>query len=203
MELWVAVGTGVLALATFALAGISGWNVNKTGKLVSATELLATNAKATIDEIQKDRELAYRPYISWNASLTRTGQSITAGRAYPVNFGRGPVVHGLCCLAWIEPQGGSTYIHHLLTTDLFDLSADSSGGDGLQMSDRAGAMADADVAGNEVTNEGVRVAFCQDQLGNYYRFVPYHPAEIWRPKVGDRPKWIEFYADQFIRLSKK
>src|SRR5713226_423966 len=27
MELWVAIGTGVLALATFVLAGISAWNV--------------------------------------------------------------------------------------------------------------------------------------------------------------------------------
>jgi hypothetical protein len=201
MEFWVAVGTGVLALATFVLAGISAWNVKKTGDLVSATESLATNAKATIEEIQQDRELAHRPYISWNAGISKQGQTISDGRAWPTNFGRGPVIHGLCCYAW-NASGGVGMVPTLMTTDLFDLSADASTPNGLAMSPRSGMMADPDVAGNEITAAGVKVAFCRDQLGNYFRFVPYHAAEIWRPKVGERPKWIEFYADQFVRLSK-
>ena len=43
-------------------------------------------------------------------------------------------------------------------------------------------MADADVARNEVTETGVKVAFCQDQLGSYFRFVPYRVTEIFRPR---------------------
>ncbi len=202
MEFWVAVGTGVLALATFVLAGISAWNVKKTGALVSATESLATNAKATIEEIQQDRELAHRPYISWNAGISRQGQTISDGRAYPTNFGRGPVVHGLCCYAWNTPAGAAAVLN-LMTTDLFDLSADADAKVGVPMMPRSGMMADADVAGNKITESGVKVAFCRDQLGNYYRFVPYETPDIFRPRPGvERPKWTAFYADQFVRLSK-
>ena len=90
-----------------------------------------------------------------------------------------------------------------MTTDLFDLSADAPEKMGLPMYRRSGQMADADVAGNEITEAGVKVAFCQDQLGNYFRFVPYHAAEIFRPKVGaTEPKWMHFYRDQFSRLGK-
>src|SRR5712692_9978395 len=193
MELWVAIGTGLLALATFVLAGISAWNVKKTGALVTATESLATATKSTVEEIQQDRELAHRPYLSWKAGISKQGPTISDGRAYPTNFGRGPVVHGLCCYAWNTPAGAAAVLN-LITTDLFDLSADTTVPTaGLAMTSRSGQMADADVAGNDVTEAGVRVAFCQDQLGNYFRFVPYHAAEIFRPKVGaTEPKWMQF-----------
>ena len=61
MELGLVIGTGFLALATFVLAGISAWNVKKTGDLVKATQTSADAAKATVEEIQQDRELAHRP----------------------------------------------------------------------------------------------------------------------------------------------
>lgn len=201
-EVWVAIGTGLLALATFVLAVITALNVKKTGALVAATQTSADAAKATVEEIQKDRELAHRPYLSWNAGINRNDEEVTAGRAFPVNFGRGPVVNGMCCFAWTVRSGSSTILN-LMTSDLFDLSADSDKRDGLQMTIRAGIQADEEITGNEVTNKGVKVAFCQDQLGNYYRFVPYTAPEIFRPKVGAKsPKWIDFYADQFMRLAK-
>ena len=66
-ETWVAIGTGILALATFALAVMAYWNVRKTGDLVIATEKSAAAAAATVLEIQRDRELAHAPYIDWSA----------------------------------------------------------------------------------------------------------------------------------------
>src|ERR1700687_5796590 len=120
MEMWVAIGTFVLAMATFALAGISAWNVKKTGDLVTATQSLATTTKATVEEIQQDRELAHRPYISWNAGVSKQGQVIRVVQAWPTNFGRGPVVHGLCCYTWNTPVGAAAVLH-LMITHMCDL----------------------------------------------------------------------------------
>jgi len=90
----------VLAAAPFVLVAITGWNVKKTGNLVKATEESAAAAKQIITEVQRDRELEYRPYLSWKVSkLVRDGSHIVdPGKVSVANFGRGPALHGLCCL---------------------------------------------------------------------------------------------------------
>jgi len=64
-------------------------------------------------------------------------------------------------------------------------------------------MADDDIVGNPVTPSAVRVAFCHDQLGTYYRFVPYQPADTWRDGDGERPRWAELYHSHFKALSRQ
>lgn len=198
-ETWVAVGTGLLALATFVLAGMAYWSVRKTGGLVTATEKSAAAAKATVDEIQRDRDLAYRPYLSWGAGYNRAGPRITAARAWAANFGRGPAIHCLCCVGFIEEE-----VPWLMTTPLFDLSPNEPSKREIDMDLRAGLLLDKDTAGTELGREPVRVAFCQDQLGNYFRFVPYRvEADIYNPIAGTpRPRWMDVYKDQFDRLAK-
>ncbi len=197
-ETWVAVGTGLLALATFVLAGITAWNVRKTGGLVTATEKSAAAAKATVDEIQRDRVLAYRPYLSWSVKKgVRAGAEATLANVG--NFGRGPAIHCLCCVGFIAEE-----VPWLMTTPLFDLSPNEPSNREILMEMRSGLLLDKDTAGSELGPEPVRVAFCQDQLGNYFRFVPYRvEADIYNPIAGTpRPRWMDVYKDQFDRLAK-
>lgn len=180
-EMWVAI-----------VAGMAYWNVRKTGALVTATEKTAVAAKATVDEIQRDRELAYRPYLS-RRSRTQGGKEITDATAYVVNFGRGPAIHCLCCIGFIAEQQGN-----LMTTPLFDLSPNEPSVREIEMQMRSGLLLDKDTAGTELGPEPVRVAFCQDQLGNYFRFVPYRvDADIYNPTTGTpRPRWMDVYMHQ-------
>ncbi len=198
-EIGVAVGTGVLALATFVLAAMAYWNVRKTGGLVTATEKSAAAAKATIDEIQRDRELAYRPYLSWRVGgLSSNPKDIKGGTAWVANFGRGPAIHCLCCTGLATPAATT------VTTDLFDLSPNEPEPRRLDMTLRSGAQLTSEMAGTEVGEEPVRAAFCQDQLGNYYRFVPFKvETDVFRPGTDKaEPRWMVFYRDQFTLLAK-
>jgi hypothetical protein len=201
-EIWVAIGTGILALATFVLAGITAWNVSKTAGLVTATEKSAAAAKATVDEIQRDRELEYRPYLSWSVK-----KGVMAGAdatfANVGNFGRGPAIHCLCCVGWTEAYGGGR-VPKLRTTGLFDLSPNEPENRNMVLELRSGVQLDSDMAGSDVGEDPVRVAFSQDQLGNYFRFVPYHvEADVYNPsKDKAEPRWMVFYRGQVDQLAK-
>jgi hypothetical protein len=201
-ERWVAIGTGLLALMTFVLAAITAWNVRKTSKLVEATEKSAAAAAATVVEIQRDRELAQQPYIDWSAKTGRGDVSGPAfGNASVSNIGRGLAIHCLCCVGWGIPQGASR-VQITITTDVFDLAADN--GKEMPMRERAGTQLTTEMAGAEIGEEPVGVAFCQDLLGNYYRFVPFKPSsDIYRPAIDKtEPRWMIFYRDQFSLLAK-
>ncbi len=218
MELWVAIGTMLLAVATFVLAAITGWNVKKTGNLVKATKE-SDAAKQTIAEVQRDRELEYRPYLSWKVSevVMNGSQIVDPGKVSVANFGRGPALHAICCLAWrmsaagdqgpagpVGAQGAGGGSLDMATTVLFDLSPGEQGKpEELPLERRDGQMADDDVLGNPVTPSPVRVAFCHDQLGTDYRFVRYQPADTWRDGAVDRPRWAEFYLSHFKALSRQ
>jgi hypothetical protein len=190
-------------MATFVLAAMAYWNVRKTGGLVAATEKSAAAAKATVDEIQRDRELAYRPYLSWRVGLNRSGKEITGALAWVDNFGRGPAVHCVCCIGWGTPAGAAL-VANTMTSDLFDLTPNQPEPKGLDMKMRSGVQLTSGLAGLEVGEEPVRVAFCQDQLGNYYRFLPFKvEADVYRPGTDKaEPRWMVFYRDQFKGLAK-
>ncbi len=207
MEGWVAGGTGLLAIATFALAYFTWRNVRLTRGLIEATKSAAeagrTTAEAgtqTVAEIQRDRELEYRPYVSWGiGSQTRAGDRIVEpGIAGVSNFGRGPTIHCLCCLAWMDTAADPL---QFATTVLFDLSPQDTGQ--LALERRSGWMPNAEIAGSQIPigAPGLRFAFCQDQLGNHYRFVPYRlEADVWRE--GAKPRWLEFYQEHLTALSR-
>jgi hypothetical protein len=207
MEAWVAAGTFLLAIATFVLAFFTWRNVRLTRGLVEGTKLSAEAGKTaaeagkqTVAEIQRDRELEYRPYVSWNiVAQTRANERIVApGTARVSNFGRGPAIHCLCCLAWMDTSADPI---QLATTFLFDLSPQDTGD--LTLESRAGWMPNEEMAGSPIPAgpPGLRFAFCQDQLGNHYRFLPYRlEADVWRE--GPKPRWLDFYLEHLKALSK-
>jgi hypothetical protein len=199
-ESWVAVMTGSLALATFVLAAATFWNVRKTGRLVTATERSAAAGAATVLEIQRDRELAYSPHIDWTVKTGADPNGMKVGTASVENIGRGLALHALCCIGWAIPQGAAK-VPTTITTELLDLKPDDTKTAALR--ERSGVMLTDEMAGGEVTATGTAVAFCQDVLGNYYRFVPYQPLEVYRPMINKaEPRWMVFYRDHVAQLSK-
>ena len=188
------------ARATQRSAAATEKAADATRDEADATREEAAATKQTIAEIQRDRELAHRPYLSWKPRYSRAGIAITNADAHVVNFGRGPAIHCLCCIGWLSDGDMS----NLRTTRLFDLSPNDSTVPDLAMEVRSGLLLDKATAGNEPGHEPVRVAFCQDQLGNYFRFVPYQvEADIYSPSTGkELPRWMHFYKDHFARLAK-
>lgn len=203
-------GMDVTAWATIVLAAIAALaltaNVTlaaSTRDLANATSLLADTSKTTIDEIRIDRELAYRPQISWLViELATAGELVTGNpKVHVANFGRGPALHCLCVAFWPKVMVRAR------STLLFDLSPNEKG-------DVATEARDWQVPGPDVTGPppsgpvptgwpSVRVAFSQDQIGNSYRFVPYKvDADVWRPKDDPRPAWLDWYEARRKDLEK-
>jgi hypothetical protein len=185
----VSIGTGVaLSVASFRSA--------------SAAKASAAAAEQTVSEIRSDRQLEYRPYVSWTSGgwvITAHKEIVNPGSAHVANYGRGPAIHTLCCVTWIEGRAGGVPL--VATTDLFDLSPDEDGD--VPMQNRSGWVPDDEIAGNHVAESPNRVAFCQDQFGTYYRFVPFEVnTSTWRPGHEQHPRWVEFYLDYFERLKK-
>src|SRR5581483_3231301 len=82
-----------VAGGTFALAIATAWMAWKTRGVAQATEKEAKASLATVDEIRKDRELTFRPYLSWvlTPSLNAT------------NNGRGPALNSVFCALEEDP----------------------------------------------------------------------------------------------------
>lgn len=197
----VAIGTGLLALATFVLAAITYWNVRKTGRLVEATEKSAAAAADTVVEIRRDRELAYTPYIDWQAKTGQAPSGIYIGSAEVSNIGQGLAIHCLACVAWAVTVGAAS-TPFTVTTELLDVRPDET--KSVPTKQREGVQLTTEMAGVEVGEKKVGIAFCQDLLGNYYRFVPFQASpDIYRP-TSDKaePRWMIFYRDQFRLLAK-
>jgi hypothetical protein len=210
LDALVGYSTLALAGATTILAGVTYWNVRQakalvgeTKGLVQATQDSASAAKQTIGELRKDRELEYQPYLSWQrvGATTDLKQITGPGEAVVVNHGRGPALQCLCCATWMDdgPEPGS----YISTTDLFDLSPTQ------ESEERLHRRRNAWVPGDEIAGAAVaagrpnRVAFCQDHLGTYYRFVPYRArVDSWRETDGGRPRWLDFYLSHFKELAK-
>jgi hypothetical protein len=162
----------------------------------AATRDEAEASKAVVDEMRHDRELAYRPYISWRLTEATTnapgGPVIdlpTSPRVVGANFGRGPALYCLCVAFWPEQMVKAR------STLLFDLSPNETlTKDVVRAQPRGwGNVPGPDVVGPIPTGaQFFRVAFCLDQLGNAYRFLPFGETDVWRPNES-RPAWLEWY----------
>jgi hypothetical protein len=192
-NVFLAIRTSQMATATEKAAEATEKAAEASEKAAGAAEKEAIEAKATVDEIRRDRELAYRPYISWKVTQLSTASGVVMGDPHIVgaNFGRGPALHCICVAFWPEVMVKSR------SPVLFDLSPNDS-------MDIVTEARDWQVPGPEVTGPppsapvptgwpSYRVAFCQDQLGNSYRFVPYKvDADAWHPN-DPRPAWLTWY----------
>jgi hypothetical protein len=166
-----AIGTVVLAWKTSTLA--SG-----TAEMAEATRTEARAAKDTVTEIQKDRELTFRPYVSWKIS--------GGTRVNGVNLGKGPALNTVFCVVEEGERLWSWY------PDLVDFSPGQTITDtddvGLRPKQRPAPPRPQ--VGRVVPR---KVAFCEDQLGNRYRFLPGSViADVWRPGE-NKPDWVMWY----------
>jgi len=107
----VSIGTWRMANATRSAAQAAARSAAATETAAAATksEADATREEATatkgmVDEIRRDRELSYRPYVSWKLAEVTSMNSIVQDNPSPrvigANFGRGPALHCLCVATW-------------------------------------------------------------------------------------------------------
>jgi hypothetical protein len=166
-----AIGTIVLAWKTSTLA--SG-----TAEMADATRTEASAAKDTISEIQKDRELTFRPYVSWKIS--------GGTRVNGVNLGKGPALNTVFCVVEEDERLWRWF------AELVDFSPGQTitDADDLVLLPKQGQPPPRALVGRVVPR---KVAFCEDQLGNRYRFLPGAViADAWRPGE-NKPDWVTWY----------
>jgi hypothetical protein len=162
---WVALGaafTAILAALTvfLALTGLS----------------TARAAQNSIREVQRDRELGFRPYLSWKLGA---GTHVLG-----VNLGRGPALNTIFCV--VDDHGWRWF------PELVDFSPgqEVTQADQLVLTAQQGAPPPRPQVGQIVPR---KVAFCEDQLGNRYRFLPGKvAADVWRPGEA-KPDWVLWY----------
>lgn len=190
---------GLAAAATFPLAIVIvgvllatmiWWSIHR-----ARAPLATLAAKSAIAGTGFNQEVG-EPHLSWGvAGLAITDNLlIDPGSARVANTGRGPLVHGLCCLIW---ERGET--RYLATTDLFDLDPDEEGD--VTLHRRSAWIPDEEITGASAYEAPVRVAFCQDRMGTYYRFVSLgQDLTTWRDALGSRPRWVDFYLEHLTVL---
>src|SRR6266851_7394739 len=89
---------GATAAATIILAGATWWLAKSTKRLVgenmkmiAAAESEAKASLATVEEIRRDRELGYQPYLSFEIQrFTAVWLDAQPDMVNVVNYGRGP-----------------------------------------------------------------------------------------------------------------
>jgi hypothetical protein len=214
-NVYVGLVTRRMAIATKNAAEATERAAKATEGAAAATqdEAHATRDEASattkmVEEVRHDRELAYRPYISWRLTEARVSAGIVQDNPSPTlycaNFGRGPALHCLCAAFW------PGVMIKVRSTILFDLSPNEStedpGAGKVYVEPRGWDIPTPEVIGQAAAEQvpvgapSMRMAFCQDQLGNAYRFVPYKvDADVWRPGE-PRPPWLDWYEGRRTEL---
>jgi len=185
----------VTALATAVLAILTWRVVTENAKLIAAAEKQATASLATVEEIKRDRELAYRPYLIWTFTEFReTEYDPTTDYSDTLrvqNIGRGPAVNGVYCMLLVKTWRRSP-------------TFDSPPGDDGPMKSygQAGPRPPEDFLGYQDEGGRWEAMFCEDQLGNVYRFRPLvTKPDIWPAEKTERSSgWVEWYRVEAQRL---
>lgn len=186
----------LVAAGTFTLAAATVWLGLQTRSAVQAAAREASSTADLVAETRRDRELEFRPYIVWGlGSYTSSGEGVIKMDASPTrNIGRGPALSVLLTLYW--PAPGRWFI-----SALGDLPPAGSGD--LAMNPEPGPNPVEDVFGTTESSKPHpwRAAFCQDQLGITYRFLPGHSdVAVWpRETRDDLPGWVSWYRSRLPR----
>jgi hypothetical protein len=162
---WVALGatfTAILAALTVFLA-ITGLST-------------ARAARSSIQEIERDRELGFRPYVSWKLGA---GTHVLG-----VNLGRGPALNTIFC---VVDNDGWRWFPELVD---FSPGQEITQADQVVLAGNQGPPPPRPQIGPTVPR---KVALCEDQLGNRYRFLPGKvAADVWH--LGEpKPDWVRWY----------
>ena len=201
----VAGGTLVLALFTWKAAR-AGQQAAKAGQLAAeatqqAAQASRDEAGATIQlakEARTDRELAWRPHLGFAITIQNNAGSLDPpSRQVQIslsNVGNGPA---LSTTVWIYHYDTDWYGWGK-REDLLVASKQTLPPMGVPLEfpgpEPAGfpeGMFDP-LANRPHPSKWVFVATCTDVLGNHWRFVDGHPAEIVRPDDPDPPPWTRW-----------
>lgn len=158
---------------------------------VVLTRQIAMAASDQVKETQRDREIAYRPYIAWRIDSwdAQTGH----GTVTVANNSRAAAYH--CILVSVGHNAVGTFTWH--RTVPFDQGPD--GKDTVALAIQTDPAPSTDVLGTAA--DPVRVAYCENQFGHRFRFRQgTTEAATWIPPVQGRwrrrrskPTWVEWY----------
>jgi hypothetical protein len=190
-------GELAVAGATLILAGVTGFMAWKTSQSVAAmkldadssqraaeaTERSAKAAEEGIAEIQRSRELEWRPHLSMAPPIILAAADSFVMRV--TNVGRGPALRCVCGV-WANERA--------LFSGAFDLPAGESR---KVMGDRLGVGAFSNLremfmVKGELPVAQREIAFCRDWLtGSWYRFLRLKVApDTWDGVVMPAPSWV-------------
>jgi hypothetical protein len=179
---WIAIGATATALMAFMAF------------LLALASLSAARAAAhAVKEIQKDRELTFRPYVSWELGggvrEALTGMAAAASRGKlvnGVNLGNGPALNTVFCVVEDDQHSWSSTAPRLV---------DFSPGQKIKDEHEIGLVPGTGLAPPrpQVGPRVRKVAFCEDQLGSRYRFIQgWVIADVWRPGQA-KTDWVKWY----------
>lgn len=175
--------------ATLVLALATAWMAMKTGAVALATQAAAEQSKAeaaatrdSVDELQKDRELAWRPYLVIAVTSTSSGPDGIAATLDIENVGRGPALD--CVHAFISNGRWSR-------SSLFAVTPGSRAAD-IRSYSKEPPIFGALFTFDQDDIDNVHVVVCHDAFGDkLYRFVGGRTGfEVWRRDT-PRPAWAE------------
>ncbi len=181
-----------LAILTALLLVLNQRLISATYKMAQATaaEALATLAETrasgrqvaiatrTMETMQLDQEMSWRPYLL-------TDRSMGIAQTYIRNVGRGPALRVLCLERYLP---GKWWVGGPLTVPVTD---DPRKAPGVEMRDMPNPIP-KELLGHQPAPEVVTV--CCDQFGNWLRFEPWQPSPIvWRLRSETpKPDWVEW-----------
>jgi hypothetical protein len=182
------------------LAGMGvNWDaVGAIGQWIAAIVTLATVVVAfkglfharqqaidSLAEIQRDRALAWAPYLAITDRIPSVQIHPTVQGYIVKNIGRGPAL--ACRLSRFERTDNSSTGHLWYSSQLMDIGSGDTCPALLEKEEHwAYRILDRIVSGDE-TNALV----CEDRFGNRYRFVQGRPeTEVWHPGC-PLPIWAE------------
>lgn len=206
------------AVATFALAFGAVLTIDQNAALVQAAideaKASTDEAKAsreTVEEMQRQRELAYKPWLVITKAVT---ESANPGRAHSwpvfrvINVGSGPAVNVALSAVTMgsdekapRRSWASAYVQGIEPGGYWDAGRIYSApgeADGIPGADRYRCITD-DLAAGGLDGELVAVRY-EDLFGVHYRSSPdaarARRPEEWRgaPSLADAPDWLRCQA---------
>jgi hypothetical protein len=177
----VAVFTLKAARATQRSAAATEKAAESTRDEAEATREEAAASLQVVKEMRADRELTFRPYLSWELSR---GLGLHA-----TNNGRGPALNAVFCALGDDKRSWYGHLPTLLDFGQGDKIPDEGYWLPLQ------PMETRPPPTPGLSHPVRKVAMCEDQLGNRYRFSQGSvEPEIWQ-RGQPKPDWVMWYEE--------
>ena len=180
---WLGVQTRATVREASKLRNEAARQAEATLRQADATTREADASRRVLEEMRIDRELAVRPYLTWDIiEAPNDGSTSEVHKVKIGNFGRGPAIN----CRFVSVQDGKRR-----QSLRFELSASEVGGIiGYRFDDPIDALL---LAGHP--QKGIQHAlFCFDQFGTVYRFqVGALEADTSHKDDSESPDWARWY----------